>query len=148
MIWVGPRVAQRMGEDFRGLGVLARKSRSGIPANAIFLQTAVVLVLILTSSFEQVLVYIELLLVLFALVTVAGVFWLRVRQPDLSRPVQAWGYPFTPALFVAVNAWMVVYIIRDKPGETLWGLATLVVGLVIYFLAQRGGGGESGIMRR
>ena len=148
MIWVGPRVAQRMGEDFRGLGVLARKSRSGIPANAIFLQTAVVLVLILTSSFEQVLVYIELLLVLFALVTVAGVFWLRGRQPGLSRPVKAWGYPFTPALFVAVNAWMVVYIIRDKPGETLWGLATLAVGLVVYFLAQRGGGGESGTTSR
>jgi APA family basic amino acid/polyamine antiporter len=137
-----------MGEDFRGLGVLARKSRSGIPANAIFLQTAVVLVLILTSSFEQVLVYIELLLVLFALVTVAGVFWLRGRQPGLSRPVKAWGYPFTPALFVAVNAWMVVYIIRDKPGETLWGLATLAVGLVVYFLAQRGGGGESGTTSR
>ena len=78
MIWVGPRVSQRMGEDFRGLRLLARKSRSGIPANAVLLQTVVVVVLILTSSFEQVLVYIELLLVLFALVTVAGVFWLRV----------------------------------------------------------------------
>ena len=143
-IWMGPRVAQRMGEDFRGLRILARKSRSGIPANAVLLQTVVAISLILTSSFEEVLVYIELLLVLFGLVAVAGVFWLRIRQPGLARPVKAWGYPFTPALFVAVNAWMVVYIIRDKPGETLWGLATLVVGLVIYFLAQRGGSGASG----
>ena len=139
MIWVGPRVSQRMGEDFRGLRLLARKSRSGIPANAVLLQTVVVIVLILTSSFEEVLVYIELLLVLFALVTVAGVFWLRIRQPGLARPVKAWGYPFTPVFFVAVNAWMVVYIIRDKPGESLWGLATLVLGAGVYFLAQRGG---------
>jgi len=147
MIWVGPRVAQRMGEDFRGLRVLARKSRSGIPANAVLLQTAVVIALILTSSFEQVLVYIELLLVLFALVTVAGVFWLRIRQPGLARPVKAWGYPFTPAFFVAVNVWMTVYIVREKPWESLWGLATLVLGLVVYFLAQRGGSSGSGTAR-
>ena len=50
MIWVGPRVSQRMGEDFRGLRLLARKSRSGIPANAVLLQTVVVIVLILTLS--------------------------------------------------------------------------------------------------
>ena len=136
-IWVGPRVAQRMGEDFRGLRLLARKSRSGIPANAVFLQTGVAIALILTSSFEQVLVYIELLLVLFALVTVAGVFWLRINHPDRARPVKAWGYPFTPVFFVAVNIWMVVYIIRDKPEETLWGLATLALGVGVYFLAQR-----------
>jgi len=137
-IWVGPRVAQRMGEDFRGLRVLARKSRSGIPANAVLLQTGVAIALILTSSFEKVLVYIELLLVLFALVTVAGVFWLRVRHPDRARPVKAWGYPFTPVFFVAINVWMVVYIIRDKPEEALWGLGTLLVGGGVYFLAQRG----------
>ncbi|HBM78541.1 MAG TPA: amino acid permease, partial [Verrucomicrobiales bacterium] len=90
--------------------------------------------------FEKVLVYIELLLVLFALVTVAGVFWLRIRHPDRARPVKAWGYPFTPSFFVAINAWMVVYIIRDKPEEALWGLGTLVVGGGVYVLAQRGGG--------
>ena len=137
-IWVGPRVAQRMGEDFRGLRLLARKSRSGIPANAVFLQAGVAIALILTSSFEQVLVYIELLLVLFALVTVAGGFWLRIHHSDRARPVKAWGYPFTPAFFVAVNIWMVVYIIRDKPEETLWGLGTLALGGGVYFLAQRG----------
>ena len=123
-----------MGDDFIGF---ARKSRSGIPANAVFLQTGVAIALILTSSFEQVLVYIELLLVLFALVTVAGVFWLRINHPDRARPVKAWGYPFTPAFFVAVNIWMVVYIIRDKPEETLWGLGTLALGVGVYFLAQR-----------
>ena len=138
-IWVGPRVAQRMGEDFRGLHLLARKSRSGIPANAVLLQAGIAVALILTSSFEQVLVYIELLLVLFALVTVAGVFWLRICHPERARPVKAWGYPVTPALFVVINVWMIVYIVREKPEEALWGLGTLMLGGVVYFLAQRRG---------
>ena len=136
-IWVGPRVAQRMGEDFRGLHLLARKSRSGIPANAVLLQAGMAVALILTSSFEQVLVYIELLLVLFALVTVVGVFWLRICHPERARPVKAWGYPVTPALFVVINVWMIVYIVREKPEEALWGLGTLMLGGVVYFLAQR-----------
>ena len=55
-VWVGPRVAQRMGEDFHQLRLLARKSSSGIPMNAILLQTAIVVILILTSSFETVVV--------------------------------------------------------------------------------------------
>ena len=138
-IWVGPRVAQRMGEDFRGLHLLARKSRSGIPANAVLLQAGIAVALILTSSFEQVLVYIELLLVLFALVTVVGVFWLRICHPERARPVKAWGYPVTPALFVVINVWMIVYIVREKPEEALWGLGTLMLGGVVYFLAQRRG---------
>ena len=138
-IWVGPRVAQRMGEDFRGLHLLARKSGSGIPANAVLLQAGIAVALILTSSFEQVLVYIELLLVLFALVTVVGVFWLRICHPERARPVKAWGYPVTPALFVVINVWMIVYIVREKPEEALWGLGTLMLGGVVYFLAQRRG---------
>ena len=138
-IWVGPRVAQRMGEDFRGLHLLARKSGSGIPANAVLLQAGIAVALILTSSFEQVLVYIELLLVLFALVTVAGVFWLRICHPERVRPVKAWGYPVTPAFFVVINVWMIVYIVREKPEEALWGLGTLMLGGVVYFIAQRRG---------
>ena len=138
-IWVGPRVAQRMGEDFRGLHLLARKSGSGIPANAVLLQAGIAVALILTSSFEQVLVYIELLLVLFALVTVAGVFRLRICHPERVRPVKAWGYPVTPAFFVVINVWMIVYIVREKPEEALWGLGTLMLGGVVYFIAQRRG---------
>ena len=138
-IWVGPRVAQRMGEDFRGLHLLARKSGSGIPANAVLLQAGIAVALILTSSFEQVLVYIELLLVLFALVTVAGGFWLRICHPERARPVKAWGYPVTPAFFVVINVWMIVYIVREKPEEALWGLGTLMLGGVVYFIAQRRG---------
>tara|TARA_B100000609_G_C16807377_1_gene229325 strand:- start:50 stop:454 length:405 start_codon:yes stop_codon:yes gene_type:complete len=128
-----------MGEDFRGLHLLARKSGSGIPANAVLLQAGIAVALILTSSFEQVLVYIELLLVLFALVTVAGVFWLRICHPERARPVKAWGYPVTPAFFVVINVWMIVYIVREKPEEALWGLGTLMLGGVVYFIAQRRG---------
>ena len=135
MTWAGPRVAQRMGEDFHALRVLSITSRSGIPYVAVLWQSAVVYLLLFTSSFEAVLVYVELLLVLFALLTVIGLFWLRIRQPDLERPVKAWGYPVTPAIFIGVSLWMMVYVVRAKPVGALWSLATVAVGGGVYLIA-------------
>jgi len=37
---------------------------------------------------------------------VAGVIVLRFTQPDLPRPYRTWGYPVTPAIFLAVTAFM------------------------------------------
>ncbi|NIP96622.1 MAG: APC family permease, partial [Akkermansiaceae bacterium] len=71
MTWAGPRVAQAIGDDYRALRWLAFKSRAGIPVWAVLWQTAVVYLLLFTSTFQAVLVYIELLLLLSALLTVA-----------------------------------------------------------------------------
>ena len=64
---------------------------------------------------------------------------LRWRRPELPRPYRAWGYPFTPLLFLALSAWTLVFIIRDKPQESLYGLATVASGLLIYFAARKVG---------
>ena len=138
MTWAGPRVTQAMGEDFRAFRFLARKSRAGIPVTAVLWQTAIVCLLLFTATFKEVLVYIELLLILFALLTVAGLPWLRLRRPDLARPVRAWGYPFTPLLFILVSVWMVYYVAREKPAEALWGLVTVGVGFAVYLVVGRG----------
>jgi APA family basic amino acid/polyamine antiporter len=74
---------------------------------------------------------------LFTFLTVLGVFILRWRQPQLPRPYRAWGYPFTPLIFLALSAWTLVFIIRDKQEESLYGLATVVGGLLVYFAAQK-----------
>lgn len=136
MTWAGPRVAQMMGEDYRVLRFLAVKSKAGIPAVAVFWQAAIVFVLLFTTSFKDVLVFVEFLLLLSAALTVGGVFWLRYREPDLARPLKTWGYPITPALFIGVSLWMMIYVAWDHPIQTLWGVAILGVGLVLYALAQ------------
>jgi APA family basic amino acid/polyamine antiporter len=137
MTWAGPRVAQRMGQDLKAFRLLARTSRTGIPFVAVLWQSAVVLLLIATSTFDAVLVYIELLLVFFGMLTVAGVFWLRFSQPDLERPVKTWGYPVTPLIFISVSVWMMIYVAQEKPMGALWGVVTLAVGGVVYLIAQR-----------
>ncbi len=134
MTWAGPRVTMVMGEDVSFLRVLATKSRNGIPVAGIVLQWALAVLLILTSSFEQVLVYLGFTLSLSTFMTVLGVFVLRFRQPDLPRPYRTWGFPVTPAFFLLVTGWMLVFLLRDRPVESLAGLGTVVLGLGVYAL--------------
>ena len=137
MIFAGPRIVQSMGEDLPALGWLARRSPANVPVRALLLQTVLTLVFILVTSFQAVLVYAGFILNLFTFLTVLGVFVLRWRQPHLPRPYHAWGYPLTPLVFLLLSGWTLVYILIDKPKESLYGLLTLLVGLGVYFLARR-----------
>lgn len=137
MTWVGPRVAQTMGQDVRLLAPLARCSARGVPTLALWLQFAVVAVLLLTASFEAVLTYVQFSIQLCSFLTVVGMMWLRHRRPDLPRPVRCWGYPVTPLVFLAISLWMLAYLVLDRPLESLAGLATLASGLLVYGLDRR-----------
>jgi APA family basic amino acid/polyamine antiporter len=143
MAWAGPRGAQVIGEDLRFFAPLARRNRAGAPAVAILLQLGIVLFLLATSTFEAVLTYLGFTLTLSTAFTVAGVIVLRRREPALPRPYRTWGYPFTPLLFLAVNGWMLVYVLMNKPVESLSGLVTVVAGLGVYFLAVKKGLAEA-----
>jgi APA family basic amino acid/polyamine antiporter len=139
MTWAGPRVAQMIGDDYRALRFLAIRSRAGIPVVAVLCQSAVALLLLCTSSFKEVLVFVEFLLLLSSVLTVGGVFWLRFREPELERPLKTWGYPVTPALFIGVCLWMMVYVARAHPVQTLWGVAILGGGLGVFVLVRHRG---------
>ncbi|HYR57615.1 MAG TPA: amino acid permease, partial [Chthoniobacteraceae bacterium] len=137
MMWIGPRVTMTMGEDLRALSFLARKTQFGIPVPATLVQFAIVNVLLLTSTFDKVLTYVQFALQFCSFLTVLGVIVLRSRRPALPRPYKTWGYPLTPLLFLAISFWMLIHILRSNPKESLAGLATMALGLVVYFLSPK-----------
>ncbi|MEM6752096.1 MAG: amino acid permease, partial [Cyanobacteria bacterium P01_C01_bin.38] len=145
MVLAGPRVTQAIGEDIPLFKMLARKNSQGIPYLAILVQLFIVTVLILSSSFEAVLTYLGFTLTLSSFITVLGVFVYRFRYPEAHRPYQTWGYPFTPLIFLGISLWMLVYLLIDKPVESLTGMATLLVGLGVYFIASKNNLGWSSI---
>lgn len=132
MTWIGPRVTMSMGEDNSLIQFLARKNRDGIPFNAILLQLVLVNLLLLTRSFEGVVKYIQFALLFCSLLTVVGVIVLRWTRPDLPRPYKVWAYPLPPLIFSGITIWMMVYLLRSNPKESLAGVATIVVGLILY----------------
>lgn len=139
MIWAGPRVAMVMGEDHPGIfGWLRVRNAAGIPATAVVAQSALTLVLLLTSTFEQVLVYTQFSLLACSFLTVLGVIVCRFTQPDLPRPFRVPLYPLTPLLFLAIGAFAMSYTATVKPFEALCGALTLLAGLGLYALAAKG----------
>jgi basic amino acid/polyamine antiporter, APA family len=139
MMWIGPRITAAMGEDLGLLAPLARRNARGIPATAILAQFAIVILLLLTATFQTAVNYIQFSLTLCSTLTVLGVFVLRWRRPNLSRPYRAWGYPVTPAIFLAISTWMLVHMLTETSTRrpSLWGLATMALGLAVYFLSAK-----------
>ena len=136
-IFLGPRILMVMGEDMPALTWLSVKSQRGLPVNAFVFQTLVTLALIYTSTFDQVMLYASILLIANSTLAVAGVYVLRMNEPNLPRPYRTWGYPVTPAVFLAVNIWTLMYVLQTRPFESFVGLVILGVGLTLYAVVQR-----------
>ncbi len=136
MTWIGPRVMMTMGEDHRFLRFFARKTSQGIPAAALVTQLFIVNLLLFTRSFEWVVIYIQFSLLLCSFLTVAGLMVLRITKPQLPRPYRVFAYPLPPLLFCSVTAWMMVYLLRSNPTESLFGLGTMFAGLILYFIGK------------
>jgi len=133
MIWIGPRVTMVMGEDYKLLAFLSRKNKNNVPVTAIWIQTSISIILIVSSTFEKVLVYAGFIMNLFTLLAVVGLFILRYNKPEINTPYKVLGFPITPLIFILLSLWTLTYLLVDRPIESLLGLLTVLLGLVIYF---------------
>ncbi|MAS93313.1 MAG: amino acid permease [Verrucomicrobiales bacterium] len=133
MTWAGPRVTAAIGRDHSLLQVLTKENRNGVPALAILIQGVIVILLVCTATFEQLINYVQALLTISSMMVVIGLIYLRIRHPELQRPYRAWGYPVTPILFALVSGYVLWFQIQGKTTEFLYGLGTLLLGLLLYF---------------
>ena len=137
MILAGPRVMQTIGEDFRAFRLLARTNRHGLPVVAIGVQSGMALVFIWTASFEFILVFAGFSLGLCTFLTVAGVFVLRLRRPDLPRPYRVTAYPLPPLIYLAITGWTLFYILKERPEEAWMSLLLILAGGGFHWLCNR-----------
>ena len=136
MILAGPRVLQRIGQDYPRFAPLARQNQDGIPVIAILLQSATALLFLWSASFEQILIFSGATMALNTFATVLGLFVLRWRKPDLQRPFRVSLYPITPLVFLGITGWTLIYIVLQRPIEALITAAILASGGVFYLLIR------------
>jgi APA family basic amino acid/polyamine antiporter len=140
MIIAGSRVYYAFAQDFTPLGWLARVSpKTGAPWRSLLLQAVVVSIVILTGRVDQILQYAGFTLTLFASIAVSCVIVLRYKEPDAPRPFKAWGYPFTPILFITTSVWTMVWAFRGRPVESSLAFLTAAVGGVLFWVIMRSG---------
>jgi basic amino acid/polyamine antiporter, APA family len=136
MTIAGPRVLQMIGEDFSVFRMLGKVNKDGIPSRAIYVQSALAIAFIITSSFDSILVFAGFVTALNSFFTVLGLFVLRWREPSLNRPYKAFAYPVTPLIYLTVTGWILIYALVNRPTEGLFGLGLIVSGFIFYHIAN------------
>jgi APA family basic amino acid/polyamine antiporter len=136
MTIAGPRVLQVIGEDFSVFQWLAKTNEDKIPSRAIIFQSVLALFFVITASFESILIFAGFALALNNFFAVAGVFVSRLRQPEIERPYKTWLYPLPPIIFLSITIWTLVFLLIERPMESLSSLGIISLGVLFYFLSQ------------
>ncbi len=138
LILAGARVYYAMARDglfFRRAGELHPKYRT--PAHSLFVQCIWTCVLCISGSYGQLLDYIIFAVLVFYILTIAGLFVLRIKRPDEPRPYRAIGYPVLPAVYILMAVFIDIVLLRYKPQYTWPGLIIVLLGIPVYFLWSR-----------
>jgi APA family basic amino acid/polyamine antiporter len=134
----GARVYCAMSQDglfFKSVGKLNEKYKT--PAMGLIVQAIWTALLCLSGSYSQLLEYIISVELIFYILTIAGLFVLRIKQPNAERPYKVLGYPVLPALYIVMAAWICIVLLRYKPQYTWPGLVIVLLGIPVYLFWSR-----------
>jgi basic amino acid/polyamine antiporter, APA family len=138
LILAGARVYYAMAKDglfFARAGEVHPKYRT--PVFALMVQLGWIVLLSLSGSYGQLLDYIIFAVLIFYILTIAGLFRLRQTQPNAERPYRAIGYPVLPAIYILMALFIDVVLLLYKPQYTWPGLIIVLIGIPVYFLWTR-----------
>jgi basic amino acid/polyamine antiporter, APA family len=135
LILAGARVYYTMAKDglfFKQTGEL---NKNAVPAVALWVQCVIASLWCLSGKYGQLLDMISFVVVLFYILTIAGIFILRKKRPDAERPYKAFGYPVLPVLYILMGLAFCILLIIYKPEFTWPGLIIVLLGIPLYYIA-------------
>jgi basic amino acid/polyamine antiporter, APA family len=135
LILAGARVYYAMAKDglfFKTTGAVDPKHRT--PKNALIVQSIWTCILCLSGTYNDLLNYVIFAVLLFYILTIAGLFVLRYKQPQAERPYRAVGYPILPAIYIVMALFIDAVLLRYQPQYTWPGLIIVLLGVPVYFV--------------
>ncbi len=140
LVLAGARVYYAMAKDglfFSSVGNVHPKYHT--PAVSLIVQAVWAAILTLTGSYNELLDYVIFAVVLFYILTIAGIFRLRRTRPDAPRPYRAWGYPVLPLVYIAFASFVELALLTHKTLRSFAGLSIVAIGIPVYYLWRRRG---------
>jgi len=138
LILAGARVYYAMAKDglfFRNVGNLHPKYKT--PVLSLMVQMVWTCILCVSGTYGQLLDYIVFAVLVFYILTIVGLFVLRRKHPDATRPYRAVGYPVLPAIYIVMALFIDVVLLLYKPQYTWPGLMIVLIGIPVYYLWSR-----------
>lgn len=137
IVLAGARVFQTMAKDGLFLKPAIENNKNGVPEKSLWMQGIWASLLCLSGQYGDLLDMISFVIVLFYMITVFGVIYLRIKKPDLERGYKTFLYPFTPILYLLIGTGFCILLFIYKPQYTWPGLGLILLGLPVYFLINR-----------
>jgi APA family basic amino acid/polyamine antiporter len=137
LILSGARVYYTMAKDgvfFKKTGTL---NKFGVPQFGLWIQAVVASLLCLSGRYGDLLDMISFVVVIFYMLTIAGIFILRVKRPDVERPYKAIGYPILPAIYIIMGIAFCILLCIYKWQYPVYGLVIVLIGIPLYYISQR-----------
>lgn len=137
LILSGARVYYTMAKDGVFFKQASALNKFEVPGWGLWAQCLWASVLCLTGRYGALLDYVVFVVLIFYILTIAGIFVLRRKMPDAERPYRAFGYPFLPILYIIAATIICIGLLVYKTDTCGWGLLIVLTGIPVYYISQR-----------
>jgi len=136
LIMAGARVYYTMANDGLFFKKAAELNSSGVPAWALWFQCIWASVLCLTGKYGALLDFVMIIVIIFYILTIYGIFILRKKMPDAERPYKAIGYPVLPFIYIIVATAICVALLITRLNTCGWGVLIMLAGIPVYYFSK------------
>jgi APA family basic amino acid/polyamine antiporter len=137
LIMTGARVYYTMAQDGVFFKKAAELNKFSVPEWSIWAQCFWASVLCLTGKYGDLLDFVVIIVLIFYILTILGIFILRKKMPDAERPYRAFGYPFLPAFYIVVATAICIALLYTKTSTSGWGVVIMLLGIPVYYLVKK-----------
>lgn len=137
LIMSGARVYYTMAKDGLFFKKAAKLNAFDVPGWALWVQGAWASVLCLTGRYGALLDFVVIIVLIFYILTIYGIFILRRKMPDAERPYRAFGYPVLPFLYIVLASALCVALLVYKTDTCGWGVLIMLIGIPVYYLTKQ-----------
>ena len=115
----------------------AQLNEKSVPGWALWAQCFWASALCLTGKYGDLLDFVIIIVLIFYILTIYGIFILRKKMPDAERPYKAFGYPFLPGLYIVIATAICISLLFTKFSTCGWGVLIMLTGIPVYYVTQR-----------
>ncbi|UFH35477.1 APC family permease [Flavobacterium acetivorans] len=136
LIMAGARVYYTMAQDGVFFKKAAQLNKASVPAWSIWVQCIWASALCMTGKYGDLLDFVVIIVLIFYILTILGIFILRKKMPDAERPYKAFMYPFLPGLYIIIASAICITLLFTKTSTCGWGVLIMLVGIPVYYLTK------------
>ncbi|HEU0135673.1 MAG TPA: amino acid permease, partial [Flavobacterium sp.] len=136
LIMAGARVYYTMAKDGLFFKKASELNTHSVPEWALWAQCFWASALCLTGKYGQLLDFVIIIVLIFYILTIYGIFILRRKMPDVERPYKAFGYPVLPFIYIIIASAIAISLLVTKTSTCGWGVLIMLLGIPIYYLTK------------